>query len=138
MRRVAIAPSDGFRRRVVVPDVATNLAGEVSDGRKDAPGEEIAFDLGKPELDLIQPGRIRRGEMQMQVRMVQKKRADRLGFVSGQVVGDDMNLSSLRLRGHDVAKEFDKRGTGVPGHRLTEHFARPRVERGQQRERAMA
>jgi hypothetical protein len=38
-----------------MPNVATNLSGEVSDGREDAAGEQLALDLRKPELDLIEP-----------------------------------------------------------------------------------
>jgi hypothetical protein len=56
-----------------VPDVATNLPRKIGDGRKDATGQEIAFDLREPELDLVQPGRIGRGEMEMDVRMIQQK-----------------------------------------------------------------
>jgi hypothetical protein len=52
---ISIAPADRFRRLVVVPDVAANLPREVSDGRKDGPGEKLAFDFRKPELDLIEP-----------------------------------------------------------------------------------
>ena len=69
--------------------------------------------------------------------MIQQKGPHGLRLVGRQVVGDDVNLSSLRLRRDDVAEEFDERGAGVSGHGLTEHFAGLRVERGQQRERAM-
>ena len=69
MRRIAIAPADRFRRLVVVPDVATNLAREVRDGREDAAGEEVAFDLRKPEFDLVEPRGIGRGEVEMHVGM---------------------------------------------------------------------
>jgi len=54
--------------------------------------------------------------MQVHVRMVQQKRPHRLGLVGRKVVGDHVNLSSLRLCGHDVAEEFDKRRAGMPRH----------------------
>jgi hypothetical protein len=38
-----------------MPDVATNLSREVSDRREDAAREQVPFDLGEPEFDLIQP-----------------------------------------------------------------------------------
>src|SRR3954447_22153608 len=107
-----------------MPNVATNLASEVRDGRKDAPGEQLAFDLCKPELDLIQPGRVGRSEMELDVRMIEEKRSDGLGLVGRQVIGDHMNLPPLRLRGDDLAEEFDKRGAGVPGHGLPEDLTR--------------
>lgn len=52
-----------------------------------------------------------------------------------QVIGDHVNLSPLRLAGHDVAEELDKGGARVPRRRLPEHFARLRIQRGKQRER---
>ena len=95
MRRIAIAPANRFRRLVVVPDVATNLAREVSDRGEDAPGEQIALDLRKPELDLIEPGRIGRREMQMHVRVVEEKGAHGLGLVRREVVGDHVTFDPL-------------------------------------------
>src|SRR4029453_2181379 len=53
MRRIAIRPSDRLRGFVVVPDVATNLAGQIGDGREGSPREQVALDLGKPEFDLV-------------------------------------------------------------------------------------
>jgi len=82
MRRVAVVPANRLRGLVVVTDVATNLPGEVGHGCEDAPGEQIAFHLREPELDLVKPGRIGRREVQVDVGMVEQKRAHRLGFVS--------------------------------------------------------
>ena len=79
MRQISIAPADGFGRLVVVPNVATNLSREVSDGRKDTAGEQLAFDFRKPELDLVQPGRVGRGEMERHVRMIEQKTSGPLG-----------------------------------------------------------
>ena len=113
MRGVAVAPANRFRRLVVVPDVTTNLAREVRDRGEDAAREQIAFDLRKPEFDLIEPGRVGRREMQMDVRVREEKGPHGLGLVRRQIVGNHVNLSSLRLRGHDVAEELDKGGTGM-------------------------
>ena len=123
-----MTPADRFRRLVVVPDVATNLPREIGDGREDAPRKQIALDLGEPQFDLVEPRRIRRREVKVHVRMLDQDGTDRLGLVRRQVVRDHGNLTSLRLRGHDVAEEFDKRGVGVPRHGLAEHLAGFRVE----------
>jgi hypothetical protein len=37
-----------------------------------------------------------------------------LGFMCAQVVGHDMNLSTLRLAGDDLAEKVDKLGAGMP------------------------
>jgi hypothetical protein len=54
MRWIAVGPADRFLV-VVARDVATNLRGEVGQRGEDAPREQVAFDLGKPQLDLIEP-----------------------------------------------------------------------------------
>jgi hypothetical protein len=74
----------------------------------------------------------------MHVRMIQQKRPHGLGLVGRQIVSGDVNLPPLRLRGDDVAEEFDKCRAGMSGHGLTEEFAGLRIERGEQRERAVA
>jgi hypothetical protein len=52
---------------VIGADIAHELAGKVLDGREDAARNDIAFDLGEPELYLIEPGGIGRREMQMKM-----------------------------------------------------------------------
>ena len=49
-----------------------------------------------------------------------------------------MNRAPLRLTGDDVAEEVDKGGARVPRHRLAEHFARLGIQRGEERQRAVA
>ena len=75
-------------------DIPANLPREVGNGREDAARQQIAFDFGKPELDLIEPGRIRRREVQMDVRVVHQKRAH-----------------GLRLVGRQVSRRFGSRAT---------------------------
>jgi hypothetical protein len=113
MSRVAIGLADRLRRSVIAMDISTNLAGQVGDGGKDAAREQVSLDLRKPELDLVEPGRIGRREMQPHVRMLKQERAHGLGLMGREIVGDHVNLAALRLRGNDLAEEVDKRGTGV-------------------------
>src|SRR5262249_2388107 len=101
MCRIAITPANWLSRLVVWADVAPNLPREVSDGREDAAREQIALDLRKPELDLVEPRRVGRREMQVDIRMVQQKRAHGLRFVRREIVGDHVNLAPSRLAGHD-------------------------------------
>jgi len=37
-----------------------------------------------------------------------------LGFMCGQVVGDDVNLSAIRLAGDDLTQKVDKLDAGMP------------------------
>src|ERR687897_751046 len=118
MRWVPVGPADRLRSFVVVLDVTANLAGQVGDGGKDAACEELPLDLGKPELDLIQPRRVGRREMDRDVRMREQEGPDGLGLVGRQIVGNHVNLTPSRLTGDDVAEEVDKRGARVAWHRL--------------------
>ena len=101
-----------------MPDVSTNLASEIGHGREDAAREQVAFDLGEPEFDLVEPRRIRRGEMKVDVRMFQEERAHGLGLVRRQVVGNHMDRAPLRLPSHDLAEKVDKGCAGVSRHRV--------------------
>ena len=49
-RGVSVGPAERLGVAVVVVDVAAQLAREVFDGAKDAPRDDLAFDLGEPEL----------------------------------------------------------------------------------------
>src|SRR5262245_31773627 len=138
MRRISIAPADRLRRLVVMPNVPTNLAREIVDRGEDASGEQVAFDLGEPELDLIEPRRVGRREMEPHVGVRDEERPNRLRLVRGEIVENHMNLATLRLTGHNLAEELDEGGAGVPRHSLREHLAGPRVEGRKQRQRAMS
>ena len=137
MRRIPIIPADRFRRFVVMPDISSNLAREIWHGRKDPAREEITLDLGEPEFDLVQPGRVGRREVHVHLGMRNQKRPNGLRFMGRQIVGNHVNLSPLGLTGHNLAEKLDERRAGMPRHGLAEHLARLRVERGKQREGAV-
>ena len=118
-------------------DISTNLASQVGDGCKDAARQDVALDFREPQLDLIQPRRIGGREMQVNVRMREQEGTNGLCFMRREIVGDDVNLSPLRLTGHDLAEEFDKGGAGVPRHGLAEDLARLRIQRREERQRAV-
>ena len=62
-RRVSVLPLHGFRGFVVVADVAHELALQVGDGSEDTSGDNVALDLAEPQLDLVQPRGVSRGEV---------------------------------------------------------------------------
>ena len=63
--RVVVRPGERPRRGVVQPDVAQELLPEIGHRGEDAARDHIALDLREPELDLIEPGAIRRREVEM-------------------------------------------------------------------------
>ena len=67
MRGIVVGPLDRLGIAVVMTDVALDFACEVRDGDKDSAGNDIALDLGEPEFDLVEPGRIGRGKVKADV-----------------------------------------------------------------------
>jgi len=95
MRRGAVGPADRFRVLVVARDVPSDLARQVRDGLEDPAREQIAFDPGKPEFDLVQPRGIGRREVEPDPWMRVEKRVDTLRLVGGQVIDNHMNLGDV-------------------------------------------
>ena len=108
------SPTEGCGGFVVLLDVADQFSGEVGCGSEDAASDDIALNFGKPDLDLIEPTGIGRGVMDPYGWMGLEELENILGFVYAQVVGHDMNLSTLRLAGDDLAEKVDKLGAGMP------------------------
>ncbi len=119
-------------------DVATKLSCQVRHGGEDTARHDLTFDLGEPDLDLVEPGGIGRGEVKLHARMLLEEIANRLRFMGGEVVEDDMNLLPRRAQRHDFFPEGEKVAAGVTGRGFSVHPASLGVQRGIQRERARA
>ena len=63
-------------------DIAPEFARQIGDGSEDPVRNYLTLDAGEPDLHLIQPRRVGRSEVKMNVRMVSEKPFDELGFVS--------------------------------------------------------
>ncbi len=85
-----------------MPDVLRDLALQIRDRREDAAREDVALDLGEPELDLIQPRRVRGREVQLHTAMLGEERPHGLRLVGQEIVKNDVDLAPLRLRRDDV------------------------------------
>ena len=70
---VRVLPLDGASVGGVGVDVATEFASQVRDRGENAAGDDLAFDLGKPDLDLVEPRRIGRCKVQLYMGMLLKK-----------------------------------------------------------------
>ena len=51
----------------MVPRFASDFAGEVGLGSKDAAGDQISLNFGESDFDLIEPGRVSRCVMELRV-----------------------------------------------------------------------
>ena len=89
---------------------------------------DVALDLAEPQLDLVEPGRVGRGEVHMNAGVLAQELLDLLGLVRREVVGDHMDLLALGLVGHDVGKEGNELGRRVTLGCLAEDLASLGVE----------
>ena len=110
-------------------DIAHQLATQVGDGGEDASRCDIALDLGEPEFDLIEPGRIGRRVVEMDGRMRDQERPDLLRFVGREIVHDDVHLAPSGLRLDDGLQEAHEFRARVTRRGVAHHFARLRVLR---------
>jgi len=120
-RWIGIFPLHGTWRFVVLPDVAQELFLQIRDGSEYSSRDDVAVDLAEPQLDLIQPGGVGRREVQVNLGMHRQEIRDRPALVRRLVVSNHMDLFAARLIDHNVGKEGDEFGRGVPRRRLTEH-----------------
>ena len=56
---------------------------------------QVPLDLGEPEFDLVQPGGISGREVQMDLRIGFEELSDLGGFMSGQIVEDDVDFRAF-------------------------------------------
>src|SRR6266404_560446 len=123
------SPAEGCGGFVVLLDVTDQLSEQVGRGSEDSPSDDIALNFGKPDLDLIEPTRIGRGVMDPYGWIDLEELENILGFMCAQVVGHDMNLSTLRLACDDLAQKVDKLGAGMPSAGLSQDVAGADIER---------
>jgi hypothetical protein len=116
---VTVFPLDGPSVGGVGIDVVSEFASQVGDSSENAAGDDLAFDLGEPDLDLVEPGRIGGREVKPDSRMLLEELADRLSFVGGEIVEDHVNLLPRRAQGYDLLKKGDELAAGMAGSGFT-------------------
>ena len=96
-----------------MPDVSHEFLCEIVDEGEDAACNDVAFDLGEPDFDLIEPGRIGRSVVNLNLGMRSKELLNASGFMCGKIVGDDVDFTPARLVRDDLGKKRDKFLAGV-------------------------
>src|SRR5260370_34837280 len=96
-RWIGILPLHGTGRFVVLTNVSQELSLQVRDGSEYASRDDVPLDLAEPQLDLIQPRRVGRSEVQVNLGMHRQEVRDRPALVRGEVVGDHMDLFAAGL-----------------------------------------
>ena len=113
-------------------DVAHKLARQVLDRSKNASGDHVAFDFGEPVLNLIEPGGVSRGEVQVKMGMLGKELLNSLSFMAGQVVQHDVDFSARGFQCHQLSEEGDKLCGGMTRGSLAQHRPSAGIERCKQ------
>ena len=113
MRGVAVGPLDRLGRAVVEADVTHEFSSQVFDGGEDASGDDVALDLGEPDLDLIEPRRVGGSEVKLDIRVIGEELLDTSRFVSGEVIQNDVDLFTSGLACDDGRQERYELSAGV-------------------------
>jgi hypothetical protein len=111
---------------------------EVGLGFEDAACNEVSLDLGEPDLDLIEPRGIGRGEMELDVGTDAQKLLNGFSFMSRKVVGDDMNMGFGGLSSDHLGEELHELGAGVTVSCLSQDLAGGRIQGRIERKSAVA
>src|SRR5260370_4033172 len=137
MTEVLVDPTDRCRGLVVFADVTHELASEILYGGEDTSRNKVALNLGKPNLDLIEPAGIGRGVMDANGRISLKEFKNFLGFVGTQVVGNHVDFPTCWLTTYDLRKEVDELATGMAHAGFGQHLAGLSVQSAVKRKGSM-
>src|SRR5260370_8603426 len=114
MGGITVDPLNWFRGFVVLANVAHELAFEVSEGGKDTASDDVSLDPVEPQFDLVEPGGVGRGVVDLHVGMGGQEIAHGLGLMSGKIVTDNVNLLSSGLIVRETAKKGPELHSTVP------------------------
>jgi hypothetical protein len=125
---ILVAPSKGDRCFVVVADVTHDFPCEVCIGFEDVASNDVALDLREPDFDLVEPRRVSGREVKMDVGALAQESFDSLGFVSREIVGDDVNFPTRFYTGNYLLQKDDELGAGVAAGGLAQDLSAGGVE----------
>ena len=134
---ISVGPFEGLGAFVVALNIASNFAGEVGFGGEDAAGDQVALNFREPDFDLIEPGRVRGGVMELDVGMGGEELSHGLSLVRRKVVSDDVDLLALGLRGDDICEKGHELRTGVARGRFAQDLPAGNLQGRVQRKSAM-
>jgi len=118
-------------------DVVHEFSLQVGNGGEHTAGDDIALGLAEPQFNLVQPRRVGRSEVQVNLRMRRQEVLNRLALVRREVVDNHMDLFAAGLVDHDVGEERDEFSAGRVRCSLTQHLAGLGVERSIEGKRAV-
>jgi|GEM_PF-6617099 hypothetical protein len=75
--------------------IKSEFSSQVGNRGEDAARDDLAFDLGEPDLDLVEPGRVSGREVKLDSRMLLEELANRLSFERTEIVEDDVTVAAI-------------------------------------------
>ena len=129
-------PDEGNGTAVVAGDEVIDVVPELVDIGEAGAGEGAALEDGEPDLDLVEPGAVGRGEMEADV-WVAGEPAFALGLVGRKIVEDDVDLLAW-IGGDDAVHEIEELDAPATLVVAGSDVAAEHVERGKQGRGAVA
>lgn len=111
---IRIGPAERASALGVRANIVHQFTAKVGNGSKYSAGDHVALDFRKPDLHLIQPGRIRWREVKPHLGMLGQELLDRRGFVGRKIVEHDVNLTGPLRLSDQLSEKRHELGTGVP------------------------
>ena len=125
-------PHEGPGADVVVDDKAIDLLGEFFDAAKSAPANGALGNDVEPDLDLVEPGGIGGGEVELVTRTSSEPTLHLGMFVRTIVVDHQVNVQLLRNVGLEMAQELEKLLVAMAPFALGEDGAGGDIEGGEE------
>ena len=132
-----LGPFEWLGIGVVMTDEVHNVGAQCLDAAIDAAPDLFVGDERKEALNLIEPGRTGRREMDVPARPFCEPVADQRSLVGGVVVHDEMDIETARDGGLDLVEELAELCGPVTGIALADDLARRNVERREELCRAV-
>jgi hypothetical protein len=115
---------------IVSLDEGNNVSSERCDAAINAAAD---FPFGKERkeaLNLIEPGRTGRRQMNMPARPLGQLASDQRRLVGGVIVPDEMDIETLRNVGFDLVEELSELSRAMPAIALPDHVVPDHVAGG--------
>ena len=132
----AFCPDEGLGGFVVVGDEILDMGDEFWNTSERGSVERLSREDREPDFDLVKPGGVRRGEVEMHV-LVTLQPHVALGLVGREIVEHDMDFA-IRMIGDDLVHEVEEFDAPPAFVMAPDDLAAFKVERGEQRRRPVA
>ena len=131
-------PFEGLGIGVVMTDEVHDVGAQSLDAAIDAAPDLFVGDEREEALDLIEPGRTGRCEMDMPARPFGEPAADQRGLVRRVVVHDEMDVETAWDGGLNLVEELAELARAMARHAFCDDLADLDVERCEERRGAVA